>query len=182
MPSTIRLTSVSSPRSIACPNCGEAFVTVESHALRTIGGRDWVEDRLELPVADIMFDEQQGMPYFVTVGGDESPCCGKPYLVVQAAFARRLVGEEPHFLELFFRDLGERGTPAYFIASLGSLNWLVARFTTNYGPILEHSFGPFADAPMPFVRDLLSGTRNELTALQSDVYAAFMKGEAVRRA
>jgi hypothetical protein len=177
MPSAIKLTPVVAPVAIRCPHCREPVATVETHAAFAADGLDWIEDRAELPVADILNDRQKGMPYLVAAGGAESLCCGKPYFVIEATFARDIISSDSYFLDLLFRRLGERPKPVFFSASLDSLTWLVARFDTGYGPILEHTFGPYATTPMPFTTQLLSGVWDELMALQIDSYVAFVTGK-----
>jgi len=47
--------------------------------------------------------------------------------------------------DVFFHHNGDRGEETKFLAQRGVDRWILTRFDTPQGPMIEHDFGPFAD-------------------------------------
>jgi hypothetical protein len=113
----------------------------------------------------------------------KTACCRKPYIVVSATFAPGTPDDAMR--DRFFFRHADPGPETNFTASSATHSWTISRVESEQGPVLEHSFGPFAgadqswigphsvsscmtdnrDNPFGFARQLLANHWRDLEAL-----------------
>ncbi len=125
---------------IDCPHCGKALLTVFPHGPKKAFDRylytDWDTVTVELAPRR----RQLGWDIEVRLG--TCPFCAGDYFGITARFIDAIPDDD--FIRVYFLRTGDRGEENNFIGRRGEETWIISRFDTPLGPMLEHQFGPFA--------------------------------------
>ncbi len=138
----IVLTPIGKPLELPCPHCGAALLRVEPKASHTPPGEYWCLDGDTVPIFSRLTEAQRDMAFTTELALGRQSCCQKDYYVVQATFFAGAI--DPDFEDVYFHRNGDRGEETNFTAEHDGRKWFVTRFESDRGPVLEHTFGPFA--------------------------------------
>jgi hypothetical protein len=125
---------------IDCPHCRKALLTVFPHEPKKAFDRYLYTDGDTVPIELTARHRRRGWDIEVRLGACRF--CGGDYFGITARF----IDAKPDdtFIHVYFGRNGDRGEENNFIGRRGEETWIVSRFDTPLGPMLEHQFGPFA--------------------------------------
>jgi hypothetical protein len=165
-----------SERLVACPHCGDALYTLygDRQEMAFDGGYLYHGGDTVSIYHDLAETTGYGWAEHLAVGW--CPWCDGR--IFRIAVCLMDVEPDENTEEVFFRSNGDRGVGRNFAATRGSDSWILTRFDTPQGPMVEHEFGPFADTygdwrvsggPWDFARKFLLERWEELRAMPKAV-------------
>jgi len=161
--SRITLTAIGPEQAVLrCPHCNSDILFASAHGIRTLEGY-WIDDGDTLQLADALDDDGDGLSFYGCLGAGTQPCCGREYGVIGVCMIMGDVTDD--FEQVYFRKCGDMGQSTNFVARRGKRTWLVERYETNSGPMLEHTFPPF------FVSESMSGENGVSSCAAPKVFA-----------
>jgi hypothetical protein len=143
----VELRAVTDTFDLACPHCDAALLRIEPNRLFVVSGGYWAEDSDVVPVYDLV--PEDALAHYCVLMSGTAACCGKPTIVITATLAPGEPDDEMR--ERFFFRNEDPGPETNFTALGGIRTWTVRRFESEHGPVLEHSFGPFAWADKSWI-------------------------------
>lgn len=117
---------------IDCPHCGKALLTVFPHGPKNAFDRYLYTDRNTAPIESTPRPRRRGWDIEVRLGACRF--CGCDYFGITARFI---------YMKSDDRN-GDGGEGNNYLGRRGEETWIISRFDTRFGPMLEHQFGPFA--------------------------------------
>jgi hypothetical protein len=129
---------------VVCPHCRADLFHVSPVGQRATFPGFLYEDGDTIPIFSHLSEEQhKGFGWTTQLYSGTCPFCASRLIAIEAAF----MDVEPDIdtEDVFFHRNGDRGEGANFLAKRGIDRWIVTRFDTPQGPMVEHSFGPFID-------------------------------------
>ena len=128
---------------VACPHCQRLlYLAHPTEVVYEAAG--YLSDGDTIPIHDDLAPEQRdGFGWYATLDAGTCDACRKPLFEIAASFMDVEPDEEVE--NRFFHRNADMGDEHHFIGRRGAERWLVTRFDTPQGPMLEHAFGPFAD-------------------------------------
>ncbi|WP_424363332.1 hypothetical protein [Methylocystis parvus] len=125
---------------IDCPHCRRLLLTVCSHGPKNAFDRYLYTDDDTVPIE--LAPRQPIFGWDIEVRLGACPYCAGAYFGITARFIDGIPDDD--VIDVFFRRNGDRGEENNFIGRRSEETWIVSRFETPVGPMLEHQFGPFA--------------------------------------
>ncbi len=126
---------------IYCPHCRWALLTLFSHGPKAAFDRGLYTDG-STSIGVTPRPRMLGWDIEVRLGA--CPSCAGAYFGITAKFIDAVVDDD--FIHVYFLRNGDRGEERNFVGGRGSESWIISRFDTPRGLMLEHQFGPFAAA------------------------------------
>jgi hypothetical protein len=121
---------------IDCPHCSKALLTVFARGPKNAFDRFLYA---KIPVESMPRPRMLGWDVEVRLGA--CAFCASDYFGISARFIDALPNDD--FIKVYFSRKGDRGQENNFIGQRGNETWIISRFDTPLGPMLEHQFGPF---------------------------------------
>ena len=124
---------------IDCPHCRKALLTVFPHGPKN------AFDRYLYPIDTVPIElapRQRLLGWDIEVRPGTCFFCAGVYFGITARFID--FDTDDDVIHIYFFRNGDRGEENNFIGRRGEETWIISRFDTPVGPMLEHQFGPFA--------------------------------------
>jgi hypothetical protein len=130
---------------VACPHCRKTLFTVLPHRQELAFEGYLYTDSDTVPISpSLSASQSQGFGSWDTeLMAGECPFCRGAYFAITVILIDAMPDDE--FRQVYFYRSGDRGEKSNFTARHGNQSWVISRFDTPLGPMLEHEFGPFAD-------------------------------------
>jgi hypothetical protein len=125
---------------IDCPHCGKTLLTVFPHGPKKAFDRYLYPDRDTVPTELASGHRRLGWDIEARLG--KCPFCAGDYFGITARFIDAIPDDD--FIYVYFFRNADRGEANNFIGRRSEETWIISRFDTPLGPMLEHQFGPFA--------------------------------------
>lgn len=125
---------------IDCPHCRRLLLTVCSHGPKKAFDRYLYTDGDTVPVE--LAPRQRVLGWDIEVRLGACRYCAGAFFGITARFIDGIPDDD--VIHVFFLRNGDRGEEINFIGRRREERWIVSRFETPVGPMLEHQFGPFA--------------------------------------
>jgi hypothetical protein len=125
---------------IDCPHCRKALLTVFPHGPKKAFDRYLYTDCDTVPIE--LAPRQRVLGWDIEVRLGTCPFCAGAYFGITARFIDAIPDDD--VIHVYFFRNGDRGEENNFIGRRSEDTWIISRFDTPLGPMLEHQFGPFA--------------------------------------
>ena len=125
---------------VTCPHCrAELFKVFDSRYEATFAGYLF-EDADTIPIYGALSEKRrEGFGWTARLAAGQCPFCTGRLLSISAAFMD--VEPDTDTEDVFFHLNGDRGEERNFLARRGVDCWVLTRFDTPQGPMIEHDSG-----------------------------------------
>ncbi len=137
--------SPAEPVLLCCPYCNEPVLEATRNDIDCIGQRYWLQDGDAVIVDPIPHITEKY--YEATLLTGECYHCSKTYLVLDSRIILNEVDDD--FINMYFWDNKETVGFTNYLASIKNQKWLISRFETDKGIVLQHNFGPYTKHEYP---------------------------------